>query len=437
MSLYLKTLLFFIVGLISASIVSGISYLFTFFIGDYGPTAVFYLIWGAVTLYPLYENLFIKIGRDSDDENLKIKGYIHYLKTRRFITFVRVATAFLCALIIAAGLTAFAEYIDMDYGEGDHGKNTAGNFFLGMLGVFWIILFQFIKFGLNKELCLVQKDDMLISIEEYNKIEYAITAINNRRRLIIFLLIVASALALGITTYFPDSLLFLILILVIIVAAMYFGFGIKIRAKDEIFPEIEDTSHLEIVMSKRFSNPENIKRKQIKPRRSHPILKEKMAEMYTDSYLEYPKGALENADFRLWEISNGLNTYLAISVILDKPIETPVYLSTNALNLDDTKEIPNSSVQFGDVFKIYSNDNVLAYNFMSPVVQENFLKLIANVNAFNFKCSVQQDEMLLIMRCGGDIFELCSLFKPITLHRVNQAIAEIRLVRGFPELLSF
>ncbi|MEC7030028.1 MAG: DUF3137 domain-containing protein, partial [Pseudomonadota bacterium] len=98
-------------------------------------------------------------------------------------------------------------------------------------------------------------------------------------------------------------------------------------------------------------------------------------------------------------------------------------------------EIPNNTFQFGDIFYIYGEDSVLAYSVMDPLLQENFLKLIGNVNAFDLVAQVHNNEMLITLTCGSDLFALGSLFRPITMGTLNKMILEIRLIRSLHEIV--
>ena len=426
MNLFVKTLLFAVIGMFGGGFLS----LPFRLISEPVATIVHYVVWAGFIAYPAYEHYFIRSKRHEEiDEDSRINAYIRFIKTRKFINYVRFICAFAVSLLLTVILSVIGYHLELQ-GEGDaHPVRLALSVFL--LG--WLGFYQLIRFGIDKNLALTSKDEVLISLEEYNKIEHDIVKLNASRRRTFLCLILAMVVLIYLVQIYNNTGAAAVAMIVFILALVAINGAFKTRFKRTIFPHIRELKDLRFHNVNHSATARNLKTKY-----HHPIISEKLNEKtYSDSYLEY-KDDEGRTNFQLWERSSGIHTYMVISTLLKKPVENEVYLSTDNIARKVKKdEIINATHQFSDIFKLFSDDNVLAYAFMTPIVQENFLKLIANANAQNFHCSVQKDEMVIVMRCGGDLFEVGSLFQKITLDSINNTIAEIRLAKSLPEFLSF
>lgn len=420
MRLVFKTFIFFILGYLGAAIAAIPFGLFFPLLS----TFVYPLTWIVFTLYPAYEHFFIREQRtDQSGEQDRIKAYIRYIKIRKFINYIRFISSFFAALLIVIILSIVGYNLNL---QADPDFET-GKLMLGIFIISWLALYQVIQFGLHKNLALAQEGKPLISIDEYNKIEYHIIKLNQHRRIAILGLILLAILMVYTISIFNEAVIAIVAFIGFLIVMHLLNLKFKKHFKEKIFLHINELKDLN------FADYYN----KLHMRYNHPIISKNLEDMHTDSYLQYNNDEGE-PQFVLWERMDGLRTFLVISVTLDKPVENEVYLSTDNISRKTGQpEIPNATHQFGNIFRLFSNDNVLAYKFMTPVVQENFLKLIANANALDFNCSVQRNEMVIVMKCGSDLFEIGSLFKKLTLENVNQIIAEIRLAKTLPALFSF
>lgn len=425
MRLIIKTLIFAILGYFGGLFLALPAQL----LPDPFSIFVHHFVWLLFIAYPAYEYFFITKKRfDETDEDSRIEAYIHFIKGRKFTNYIRFISAFVLSLALTVVLSIIGYHLNLQ-GEGDaHPARLALSIFL----IGWLAFYQLVKFGLDKRLTLTDKDEALITLEEYNKIEYDIIRLNAFRRYI-FIGIGLSILTLLYTLkIFNHTGTAVLCMLVFCIGLMLLQGWLKSRFKQTIFPHIKELKNLEFYnYNKIFSQ------RKLQTRYHHPILTENIREkMHTDTYLEITDKD-KKVQLQLWERS-GINTFMVISTMLGKPVETEVYLSTNNIARKVNKdEIPNATPQFSNIFRLFSDDAVLAYAFMTPIVQENFVKLIANANAHSFHCSVQNNEMVIVMKCGGDLFEVGSLFQKISLESINNTIAEVRLARSLPELLSF
>ena len=440
--LILKTIGFFFLAMIASIPFGLVTGILGGVIGAGGREILHYIFVGGITLYPLYEHFFIRKRRDSYNNQERIKAYYEFYKRHRYTQSVRGIILFVIAFILSILLTvAFAV---ISYAPA---PNEILGIFLVSLIILNFLLRQYVFFGLPENLSAAEEDEIKITESDYNNIEEAIIAFNRKRRYYLVALIaglvVATLLLVG--TGMP-MIIYALIFFFTAIGVAHLNMSMKHAAESIIFPHITDTKDVQqrekfkLTTAMLRSREDYIKadRHAHHPSVIHPerldfhFTEKQLERLYYESTLTYD--LKDGRACKIWELKLP-KTVLMVSIALAKTYDTPLFLTTTARPDIGYPEIPNHTYQFGDIFKIYGEDAVLAYSVMSPVLQENLIKLIGNVNAFELTMQIYKNELLLTMTCGSDLFALGSLFRPITMGTLNKVISEIRLIRGLHEIV--
>ena len=393
-----------------------------------------------ITFYPLYEHFFIRKRRDSYNENERIKAYYQFFKTYKYTQSVRGIILFFLSFI----LSIIATIIFAVLSQGAPPNEILGIFLVSLI-ILNFLFRQYVFFGLPEELSATGEDDTLINETDYNKIEDFIIAFNRKRRYYMAALILAMISITGLLAFTGvDMMIYFVVFFFALVGVAHLNMALKREAERNIFPRLTETQSLQqretfkltvemLRQRDKYMNERADRPSVIHPERLNFHFNERQLEnMYYETNLNLD---LEDGrECKIWELKLP-KTVLLISIGLKNNFDTPLFLTTKRRRDIGYSEIPNNTFQFGDIFYIYGEDNVLAYSVMDPLLQENFLKLIGNVNAFDLVAQVYNNEMLITLTCGGDLFELGSLFRPITMARLNRLITEIRLIRNLPQIV--
>ena len=395
---------------------------------------------GGITLYPLYEHFFIRKRRDSYNENERIKAYYQFFKTYKYTQSVRGIILFFLSFI----LSIIATIIFAVLSQGAPPNEILGIFLVSLIILNYLFR-QYVFFGLPEELSATGEDDILINETDYNKIEDFIIAFNRKRRYYLSALLIVMIAATCLLAFTGmDMIIYFLLFFFALIGVAHLNMALKLEAERNIFPQLTETQSLQ--HREKFKLTAAILRQRDKymnehtdrPSVIHPeqldfhFNERQMEHMYYETTLNLD---LEGGrQCKIWELKIP-KTVLLISIELKKNFDTPLFLTTRRRRDIGYPEIPNNTFQFGDIFYIYGEDSVLAYSVMDPLLQENFLKLIGNVNAFDLVAQVYNNEMLITLTCGSDLFALGSLFRPITMGTLNKMISEIRLIRGLHEIV--
>lgn len=395
---------------------------------------------GGITLYPLYEHFFIRKRRDSYNENERIKAYYQFFKTYKYTQSVRGIILFFLSFI----LSIIATIIFAVLAQGAPGNEVLGIFLVSLI-IMNFLFRQYIFFGLPEELSATGEDNILINETDYNKIEDFIITFNRKRRYYLSALVIVMIAATCLLAFTGmDMIIYFLVFFFALVGVAHLNMSLKREAERHIFPQLSDTQNLEhrekfklttamLRQRDKYMNAHTDRPSVIHPERLDFHFNERQLEhMYYETNLNIDLD--DGRQCRMWELKLP-KTVLLISIELKKHFDTPLFLTTKRRRDIGYPEIPNNTFQFGDIFYIYGEDSVLAYSVMDPLLQENFLKLIGNVNAFDLVAQVHDNEMLITLTCGSDIFELGSLFRPITMARFNRLITEIRLIRNLPQII--
>lgn len=395
---------------------------------------------GGITFYPLYEHFFIRKRRESYNERERIKAYYQFFKTYQYTQSVRGIILFFMSFFIAIFATiAFAML-----SQGAPPNEVLGIFLVSLI-IMNFLLRQYVFFGLPEELSATGEEDILISETEYNKIEDFVITFNRKRRFYLTAVILGLFVATCLLAFTAMQMMaYFLIYFFALIGISHLNMSLKREAELNIFPHITETQNLQqrekhaLTVDMLRNREKYLAKDHQRPSVIHPerldfhFNERQLKNMYYESTMRFE---LEGGrECKIWELKLP-KTVLLISIELKSSFDTPLFLTTKRRRDIGYPEIQNNTFQFGDIFHIYGEDSVLAYSVMDPLLQENFLKLIGNVNAFDLVAQVHNNEMLITLTCGSDLFELGSLFRPITMARLNRLITEIRLIRNLPPMV--
>lgn len=147
------------------------------------------------------------------------------------------------------------------------------------------------------------------------------------------------------------------------------------------------------------------------------------------------------------EEENVIYKRLAIRIGLKKALSGhTVVLPDSSLNtwfrtqFSEYKQTKLAAPAFENSFDIHTTDPVESHYIFNPAFTERFLALRDYMNGHfssdDFRVSFKEDEILILIRYQGDLFETGGLYQPLKREHIEKPIHDITVILGIPERLK-